>query len=86
MLLFTAGYILQNVTAIITVRYSLFLHLFRKFLIYIITLILSMLNLTLITSNFACSKCFVAVYSLTVFHTEWVGIFADYILKPKAGH
>jgi len=63
-----------------------FLYLFRKFIIYTITLILFMLNLTLITSNFTCSKCFVTVYSLTVVHTEFVGTFAVYILKPKAGH
>jgi len=39
-----------------------------------------------VKSDFTRSKCFVAVDSLTVFHTECVGIFAVYILKPKAGH
>jgi len=86
MLLFTAGYIAQNVTAIIRVCYSLFLYLFWNFIIYMITLIPSMLNLTLITSNFTWSKCFATVDSQTVFHTEFVGIFAVYLLKPQAGH
>lgn len=79
-------HILQNITVNIGFCYSLFLYLFRKFIIYTTTLILSMLNLTLITSNFTWSKCFVTVDSQTVFHTEFVGILAVYILKPQAGH